>query len=80
MSHQLTHLGLLVGMLHQIGLVDDVDQGTRFDDAPENAIDAETQFPFVFADVAVRENIGLAEIRVSAVRVPGVVSVRRALS
>ena len=77
MDHRLTQLGLLVRVFHEVGLVDDVDQGTRFDDAPEDSIDAKTQFPFVFADIAVQEKIGLAELGVGAVRVPGVVSEKR---
>ena len=77
MDHRLTQLGLLVRVFHEVGLVDDIDQGTRFDDTPEDSIDAQAQFPFVFADIAVQEKIGLAQIGVGAVRIPGVVSVKR---
>ena len=77
MDHRLAQLGLLVRVFHEVGLVDDIDQGTRFDDTPEDSIDAHTQFPFAFADIAVQEKISLAEIGVGAVRIPGVVSVKR---
>ena len=74
MDHGLTHLGLLVRLFNEVGLVDDIDQGSRFDDAPEDAIDAQTQLPFVFADIAVQEKKGLAKIGVGAVGISGVVS------
>ena len=77
MGHGLTHLGPLVRILDEVGLVDDINQGARFDDSQEHAVEPETQLPFALADVAVQEKKGLAEIAVRAVRVPGVVSVKR---
>ena len=74
MDHRLTHLGLLVRLFDEVRLVDDIHQGTRFDDTPEHAIDTQTKLPFALAGIAVQEEIGLAEIGVGAVRVSGVVS------
>ena len=74
MDHGLTHLGLLVWLFNEVGLVDDIDQGSRFDDAPKNPIDAQTQLPLVIADIAVQEKKGLAKIGVGAVGISGVVS------
>lgn len=77
MDHQLAHLGPLVRVFHEVGLVDDVDQGARSDDAPEDPVDAQTQLPLAVADVSVDEKVGLAQVGVGAVWISGVVSVEQ---
>ena len=73
MGHWLTHLYLFVRVLYNIGLIDDVHQGTQLRNAPKHPVDAQTQFPFAVANIAVHQQIGLTEITVRAVRVPGIV-------
>ena len=73
MGHWLTHLYLFVRVFNNIGLIDDVHQGTQLRDAPKHPIDAQTQFPFPVANIAVHQQIGLTEITVCAVRVPSIV-------
>ena len=74
MEHRLPQLGLLVGVRHEVGLVDDIDQGTHLDDAPEHAIDTQADLPLVLSDIAVHEQVGFSEIGVRAFGIPGVVS------
>ena len=40
MNHGLAQLGLFVGVFHEVGLIDDIDQVARFGDAPEHPVDA----------------------------------------
>ena len=55
MGHWLTHLCLFVRVFHNIGLIDDIHQGTQLHDAPKYPIYAQTQFPFVVAGITLHQ-------------------------
>ncbi len=77
MRHELAELALFVGVLDQVGLVDDVHQVARLGHSPEHAVDAEAQLPFPFTGLAEDQEIALAQVGMGTARVPGVVAKER---
>ena len=77
MDHGLAQLDLLVGMLDEIGLVDDIDRIAGFGDAPEHPVDAQAQLPLAVAGLSEQQQIGFAQIDMGALGVAGVVAQER---
>ena len=77
MGHGLPELGFFVGMLDQVGLVDDVHQVARFGDSPEHPVRAETQLPFAVAELAEYKQVGFTHVEMGAARVRAVVAEER---
>ena len=77
MHHRLAELFFLVGALDEIGLVDDIDQMTRFGNAPKHLVDAGAQFPFAVLEFAEEQAVGLADIPMGAARIGAVPAQKR---
>ena len=65
-GHGLAQFAFLVGMFHEVGLVDDVDEVLRFRDAPEHAVHAQPQLPFPVAGFTEHQKVGFAQVGVGA--------------
>ena len=72
MGHGLAQRGLFVRVFHKVDLVYDIHQAARFGHAPEHPVDAQTQFPFLVADLAEKQKIGLPQIGMGALSIPGI--------
>ena len=54
-SHELAELGLFVGVLDQVRLVDDIDEVAHLRHPPGHPVHAETQLPLTLAGLAVEQ-------------------------
>ena len=72
MGHRLAQFDFLVGIFDEVGLIDDIDQIARFRDAPEHPVDSEANLPFTFAQRAVQQQVGFAQVGVGQGPVRGV--------
>ncbi|MDA0229775.1 MAG: hypothetical protein O3B21_06255 [Proteobacteria bacterium] len=77
MHHRLAEFFLLIRALHQIGLVDDIDQMTRFGNAPKHLVDAGAQFPLAVLEFTEEQAIGLANVPMGAPCIGAVVAKKR---
>ena len=75
--HGLSQLGFAAGVLHEVDLVDDVDQALRFNDSPEHLTCAEARFPAAAAGVTEQQKIGFPHIEVGTARIRVVVAEER---
>ena len=73
-DHELPELGFFVGVLDQVGLVDDIHQVARFRHPPEHPVRAEAQLPLAVAEFAEHQEVGLPHVEVGAAGVAAVVA------
>ena len=77
MCHRLTQFGSIARVLDEVQLVDDIHEVVHLGHAPENTVESQSKLPEILSPVSVHQQVGLAQIRVRALRIGAVVSIKR---